>query len=337
MVRAYDPPVTWKVPGPLAPWNAVETGLRRDRVRRIGRSGFIEVDSPFTMEAVMIAKDFFGRTGHESTRAVFGAAALSRVTQDEADKTFEVLLRYGINHIDVAAGYGEAELRIAPLLKEHPGRFFLATKTGGRTYDDAKREIHRSLERMGVPRVDLIQLHSLADPIEWDQALSPKGALDACIEAREQGLVRFIGVTGHGSQIAATHLRSLKRFDFDSVLLPYSYIMMQDPHYATMFERLLAVCAERNVAVLTIKSIARRPWWGRERTRSTWYEPFDEQRDVDAAVHWVLARPGIFFATVGDIGLLPKVLDAASRFAAAPDEETMREQRDRLEMVPLFV
>jgi len=285
----------------------------------------------------MIAKDFFGRTGHESTRAVFGAAALSRVTQDEADQTLEVLLRYGINHIDVAAAYGDAELRIAPWLKEHPERFFIASKTGSRTYDDAKRDIHLSLERIGVQRIDLIQLHSLADPIEWDKALSPKGALDACIEAREQGLVRFIGVTGHGSQIAATHLRSLERFDFDSVLLPYSYIMMQDPHYAAMFERVSAVCAERKVAVLTIKSIARRPWWGREHTRSTWYEPFDEQRDIDAAVHWVLARPGIFLATVGDIHLLPKVLDAASRFTAGPADETMREQSTRLEMLPLFV
>jgi aryl-alcohol dehydrogenase-like predicted oxidoreductase len=289
------------------------------------------------MEADMIATDFFGRTGHQSTRVVFGAAALSRVTQDEADQTLEILLRYGINHIDVAASYGDAELRIAPWLKKHPGRFFLATKTGGRSYEEAKRDIHRSLERLGVERFDLIQLHNLADPIEWDQALSPNGALDACIEAREQGLVRFVGVTGHGSQIAATHLRSLERFDFDSVLLPYNYITMQDSHYASMFEKVLALCSERNVAMLTIKSIARRPWWGRDRTRSTWYEPFNEQRDIDAAVHWVLARPGIFLASVGDIRLLPKVLDAASRFAAAPDDQTMREQSARLEMVPLFV
>jgi aryl-alcohol dehydrogenase-like predicted oxidoreductase len=289
------------------------------------------------MEETMIAKQPFGRTGHESTRAIFGGAALSKVTQDEADQTLEVLLRYGINHIDVAAGYGDAELRIAPWLQKHPGHFFLATKTGERRYDDAKRQIHLSLERMGVERVDLIQLHSLADPIEWDTALSPKGALDACVEAREQGLVRFIGVTGHGSQIAATHLRSLERFDFDTVLLPYSYIMMQDPHYAAAFERVVAVCAERNVAVQTIKSIARRPWWGRERTRATWYEPFDDQRDIDAAVHWVLARPGIFFASPGDIHLIPKVLDAASRFGSAPSDEKMREQSKRLETLPLFV
>jgi aryl-alcohol dehydrogenase-like predicted oxidoreductase len=268
---------------------------------------------------------------------VFGGAALSQVTQDEADETLEVLLRYGVNHLDVAAGYGEAELRVAPWLKKYPGRFFLATKTGERSYDGAKRQIHRSLERLGVERVDLIQLHSLADPIEWDTALSPKGALEACVEAREQGLVRFIGVTGHGSQIAATHLRSLERFDFDSVLLPYSYIMMQDPHYAASFEKVSEVCAERDVAMLTIKSIARRPWWGRERTRSTWYEPFQDQDDIDSAVHWVMGRPGIFVASPGDIHLMPKALDAASRFHSVPDEETMREQRTRLDMVPLFV
>jgi aryl-alcohol dehydrogenase-like predicted oxidoreductase len=285
----------------------------------------------------MIAKNLFGRTGHESTRVVFGGAALSKVTQDEADQTLEVLLRHSINHIDVAAGYGDAELRIAPWLKKYPAHFFLATKTGERTYEGAKRQIHLSLERMGVSRVDLIQLHSLADPIDWDTALSPKGALEACIEARDQGLVRFIGVTGHGSQIAATHLRSLERFDFDSVLLPYSFIMMQDPHYAAAFERVAAVCAERNVAVVTIKSIARRPWWGRERTRSTWYQPFEDQSDIDAAVHWALARPGIFLASVGDIHLLPKVLDAASRFVSAPTDQTMHEQRTQLEMLPLFV
>ena len=278
-----------------------------------------------------------GARDTRATRATFGAAALSKVTQDEADQTLELLLRYGVNHIDVAASYGEAELRIAPWLRKYPGRFFLATKTGGRTYDDAKRDIHHSLERMGVEHVDLIQLHSLADPIEWDIALSPKGALDACVEAREQGLVRFIGVTGHGSQIAATHLRSLERFDFDTVLLPYSYITMQDPHYAAAFNRLVAVCSERNVAVQTIKSIARRPWWGRDHTRATWYEPFEDQGDIDTAVHWVLARPGIFLATVGDIHLLPKVLDAASRFASAPHEETLREQSARLDVVPLFV
>ena len=285
----------------------------------------------------MIPTLTFGGTGHESTRTIFGGAALGRVTQDEADRVLELLLRYGVNHIDVAASYGDAELRIAPWLKAYRDRFFLATKTGGRTYDAAKGQIHQSLERMGVERIDLIQLHSLADPIEWDTALSPRGAIDACVEAREQGLVRYIGVTGHGTQIAATHLRSLERFDFDSVLLPYNYLMMQDPHYAAMFERVAAVCRDRNVAVQTIKSIARRPWWGRERTRATWYQPLEDQRDIDLAVHWVLARPGIFLNTVGDIALLPKVLDAAARFTGAPDEAAVREATARLEMLPLFV
>ncbi len=162
-----------------------------------------------------------------------------------------------------------------PGCERHPKQFFLATKTDGRTYDDAKRDIHRSLKRLGREQIDLIQLHNLVDPIDWDTALSPKGALEACIEAREQGLVRFIGVTGHGSQVAATHLRSLERFDFDTVMLPYNYLMMQDGHYAAMFNRLVAVCEERNVVVQTIKAIARRPWWGRDHTCATWYEPFN--------------------------------------------------------------
>jgi len=285
----------------------------------------------------MIATLAFGRTGHESTRTIFGAAALARVTQDEADRTLDLLERHGVNHIDVAASYGDAELRLAPWLTTHRDRIFLATKTGERTYDAATRQIHLSLQRMGVEWIDLIQLHSLADPIEWDIALSPRGALEACVEAREQGLVRYIGVTGHGTQIAATHLRSLERFDFDSVLLPYSYVMMQDPHYAAMFERLVAACRQRNVAVQTIKSIARRPWWGRERTHATWYQPLEDQRDIDLAVHWVLSRPGVFLNTVGDVALLPKVLDAASRFTSAPGAAAMREATARLEMLPLFV
>jgi len=279
----------------------------------------------------------FGRTGHRSTRTIFGAAALARVTQAEADAVLDVLLRHGVNHIDVAASYGDAELRVAPWLRAYRDRFFLATKTGERTYDAAKRGIHRSLERLGVAQIDLIQLHSLADPIEWDTALSPRGALDACVEAREQGLVRYIGVTGHGTQIAATHLRSLERFDFDSVLLPYSYVMMQDAHYAAMFERVAAACRDRNVAIQTIKSIAWRPWWGRPRTRATWYEPLEDQGDIDLAVHWVLARPGIFLNTVGDVVLLPRVLDAADRFTSAPGDAAMCEAAARLRAVPLFV
>ncbi|MDQ2741409.1 MAG: aldo/keto reductase [Chloroflexota bacterium] len=272
-----------------------------------------------------------------STRTLFGAAALSEVTQDDADRTLEVLLEYGINHIDVAASYGDAELRIGPWMDRYRNDFFLATKTGERTSREAKEELHRSLERLRTDRVDLWQLHNLVDPIEWDIALSPGGAIEAAIEARDQGLVRFIGVTGHGTSIAAQHRRSLGRFDFDSVLLPYSYLMMQNLHYAADFNDLVEVCEGRNVAVQTIKSISRRPWMGREHTRDTWYEPLEDQADIDRAVHWVLGQPGIFLNTVGDIRILPKVLDAAARFEQAPPDEEMAREVAVLEMAPLFV
>jgi len=279
----------------------------------------------------------FGRSGHMSTRTIFGAASLSAVTQEDADRTLEVLLHYGVNHIDVAASYGDAELRIAPWLERYRGHFYLATKTGARTAQEAKEELHRSLERMQVDYVDLWQLHNLVDPIEWDVALSPGGALDAAIEARTQGLVRAIGVTGHGLQIAATHRRSLERFDFDTVLLPYNYLTMQSPYYAENFNALVATCQQRNVAVQTIKSIAYRPWMGRPHTHSVWYEPLEDQQDIDRAVHWVLQRQGLFLNTAGDIHLLPRVLDAASRFQAGTPDEEMQAMVARLAMEPLFV
>jgi aryl-alcohol dehydrogenase-like predicted oxidoreductase len=279
----------------------------------------------------------FGRTGHQSTRTVFGAAALSRVTQDVADRTLEVLLRHGVNHIDTAASYGDAELRIRPWLKREPGRFFLATKTDARTKAKAREELHRSLDRLGVDHVDLWQLHNLADPIEWDTALSPGGVIEAAVEARAEGLVRFIGVTGHGAQIAANHRRSLERFDFDSVLLPYNFVTMQLPYYAENFEALARTCAGRKVAIQTIKSIALRPWLGRERTRSTWYQPLEAQADIDLAVWLALGRPGIFLNTVGDVDVLPRVLDAAERFEKRPADADMATMLERARAEPLFV
>jgi aryl-alcohol dehydrogenase-like predicted oxidoreductase len=279
----------------------------------------------------------FGRSGHQSTRTLFGAAALGSVTQAEADRTLEVLLQYGVNHIDVAASYGDAELRIAPWLKQYRSHFYLATKTGQRTAKEAKEELYRSLDRMQVTFIDLWQLHSLADPIEWDIALSPGGALDAAIEARKEGLIGAIGVTGHGLQIAASHRRSLERFDFDAVLLPYNYITLRNSYYAEQFHALLATCREQNVAVQTIKSIASRPWLGRPHTHNPWYEPLSDQADIDLAVHWVLQQPDIFLNTVGDIHLLPKMLDAASRFQDGPGNDEMEELVQRTGMQPLFV
>jgi aryl-alcohol dehydrogenase-like predicted oxidoreductase len=282
----------------------------------------------------------FGRLGHESTRTLFGAAALSAVSQDDADRTLDLLLRYGVNHIDVAASYGDAELRIAPWLKRFPNHFFVATKTGQRTAQGGREELHRSLERMGLDRIDLWQLHNLADPIDWDTALSPGGVIEAAVEARQQGLIGGIGVTGHGLQIAAMHRRSLERFDFDSVLLPYNHITMQDSYYAANFDALYASCRQRNVAVQTIKSIAYRPWMGQEHTHTTWYRPLEDQADIDMAVWWVLSRPGVFLNTVGDTGLLPRVLDAADRFeeaAAGVPVGRMEEHLAGLNAVPLFV
>lgn len=283
----------------------------------------------------MIATLPFGATGHRSTRTIFGAAALGSVTQDEADRTLEVLLRYGINHIDVAASYGDAELRIGPWMDRHRSDFFLATKTGEREYGRARDEIHRSLDRLRVDQVDLIQLHNLVDPAEWEQAMNPGGALDACIEAREQGLVRFIGVTGHGTPIAAMHRRSLERFPFDAVLLPYSAVMMRNEEYARDVETLLQICAEREVAVQTIKAIARRPWGERRQTHAPWYEPLDDQGSIDNAVWWVLHRPEVFLNTVSDIHLLPMVLDAASRFDGQASQQQLA--RELAELEPLFV
>jgi len=286
---------------------------------------------------VAVARADFGRTGHKSSRTLFGAASLSSVTQAAADRTLEVLLKHDVNHIDTAASYGDAELRIAPWLKREPGRFFLATKTGQRSAKGAREELHRSLDRLGVDHVDLWQLHNLADPIEWDEALSPGGVVEAAVEAREQGLIKWIGVTGHGAQIAANHRRSLARFDFDSVLLPYNYVTMQLPYYAENFEALARECAQRNVAVQTIKSIAAKPWLGRERTRTTWYEPLEAQADIDLAVWWVLGRPGVFLNTAGDIDLLPRVLDAAERFEKRPTDSEMAGLLDRARAQPLFV
>ena len=284
----------------------------------------------------MIAKAPFGSTGHESTRAIFGAAALGALSQAEADPTLDVLLEHGVNHIDTAASYGDSELRLAPWLARHRDDFFLATKTGEREYAPARDEIRRSLERLGVDKVDLLQLHNLVDEHEWEVALGEGGALEAAIEARDEGLVRFIGVTGHGLTVAKMHLRSLERFAFDSVLLPYSYVQLQNAAYASDFEALNAVCTERGAAVQTIKGITLAPWDDRKQTAATWYEPLREQDDIDLAVHWVLGRPGVFLNTVADVTILPRVLDAASRFDARPPDEAMDELVKSRNLVPLF-
>ncbi|MGD0803288.1 MAG: aldo/keto reductase [Candidatus Bathyarchaeia archaeon] len=285
----------------------------------------------------MIRRQPFGSTGHDSSATLFGAAALGEVTQEIADETLKLLTGQGVNHIDVAASYGDAELRIGPWMEKHRSDFFLATKTGMRTYAEAKKEFANSLKRLRVRSVDLIQLHNLTHPDEWDTAMGEGGALKALVEAKEQGLTRFIGVTGHGLFAPAMHMRSLKRFDFDSVLLPWNYILYRDERYREEFEALRKTCWDRGVAVQTIKSLTRGPWGEKEHTAETWYEPFESQSDIELVVSWVLGQEGIFLNTAGDVRLLPKVLEAASKNAPKPSDEEMEELAKRTCMSRLFV
>ena len=279
----------------------------------------------------------FGRTGHESTRLLFGAAAIGNVSQEEADQTMELIREHGINHIDTAASYGDAELRLGPWMETHRDEFFLATKTGERTRVEASNEIQRSLERLRTDHVDLIQLHNLVDEDEWRTAFSAGGVLEAVVEAKQDGLVRFIGVTGHGVTVARQHLRSLQEYPFDSVLLPYNFPMSRNARYVADFEELVAVCVDRGVALQTIKAITRGPWGDHEPTANTWYEPLTDQDAIDTAVGWVLGRDGVFLNTVGDIHLLPKVIDAAERFTQRPNDEQMRKLEAAFGLEPLFV
>lgn len=285
----------------------------------------------------MIETRAFGRTGHQSSFTLFGAAALKNVNQSVADQTLDVLLQYGVNHIDTAPRYGDAELRIGPWMHQHRKDFFLATKTGERTGIAARDELQRSLERLQTDSVDLIQLHALYHPDEWDIAMSDDGALAALIAARDEGLVKHIGVTGHGWTIASMHKRSLARFDFDSILLPLNWVFYRNERYRQEFEELLAYCRKKKIAVQTIKSIARGPWASKQENYNTWYEPLDDQKQIDTAVHWVQSWPDVFLNTVGDVGLLPKVLDAASRFQAdEPDEKVMNSLQRDAAMTSLF-
>lgn len=285
----------------------------------------------------MIENIPFGKTGHQSTRVIFGAAALGGMKQEKANQVLDLLLEFGINHIDTAASYGDSELRIGPWMREHRKRFFLATKTGDRTYEGARDSLNRSLERLRVDQVDLIQLHNLVDEKEWQTALSPRGALEALVEARAKGLVRFIGVTGHGSQVAAMHRRSLERFAFDSVLFPYNYTMLGIPQYKADVEALLKLCNERGVATQTIKSVARRRWQNTTERKFSWYEPLRDRDAIRRAAHFVLSRPGLFLNTSSDATILRIILEAASETATEPAPADMEADIAHYAMEPLFI
>lgn len=285
----------------------------------------------------MIERIPFGRTGHVSSRVIFGAAALAAMRQEKADRVLDLLLEHGINHIDTAAAYGDSELRVGAWMARHRDRFFVATKTGERTAEGARASIERSRQRLGIDRIDLVQLHNLVDEAEWRTALGPGGALEALVAAREAGTVRFLGVTGHGTTVAARHRQSLEHFAFDSVLLPYNFPMLAQPAYAADVETLLATCRARGVAVQTIKAVARRRWQDAAGAKFSWYEPLRDGDAIRRAVHHVLARPGLFLNTTSDATILPAILGAAEEPVVAPGEAELRADTERHAMEPLFI
>jgi aryl-alcohol dehydrogenase-like predicted oxidoreductase len=288
----------------------------------------------------MIPTATFGRTGHRSTRVLFGAAALGAMSQQRADATLDLITQHGVNHIDTAASYGESEVRLAPWLADHRHEVFLATKTGERDGGAARAELERSLERLGTDRVDLVQLHNLVEEDEWETAFAAEGVVEAMAAARDEGLVGHIGVTGHGLRIAGMHQRSLEAFPFDSVLLPYSAVLLRDTGYRDDVDRLRTTCRERGVAVQTIKAIARRRWRDDDSSRRlAWYEPLRDPAAIDRAVRFVLAEPDLFLNTTSDATVLPTVLEAASRLdqpSTAPTDAELAADADDLGMEPIF-
>ncbi|KJF18800.1 aldo/keto reductase [Acidithrix ferrooxidans] len=286
----------------------------------------------------MIPQLQFGKTGHMTSRVIFGAAGLGESSQATADATLEVILAAGINHIDTASSYGNSEERIAPWMKDHRNKFFLATKTGDRTGDGARASIERSLVRLGVDQIDLIQLHNLVEEDEWKIAHSKGGALEALMDARQQGLVKYIGVTGHGTRIPSMHIRSLSAYDYDSILFPYNYMMLTNPQYKSDVEELIEIATNKNVAIQTIKSIARRRWSDDNTTdrRFSWYEPIKDDGAIKRAVAFVLSRPNLFLNTSSDYSLLPKVIEAANHLPKDLDLVAIEADARSLEMAPLF-
>jgi aryl-alcohol dehydrogenase-like predicted oxidoreductase len=278
----------------------------------------------------------FGSTGHRSSRVIFGAAALSAMSQGRADETLATAQEFGINHLDTAADYGESELRLAPFLADHRSDVFLATKTGERSGDRARAQLEHSLERMGVGHVDLIQLHNLVEEDDWRTAFSPGGAVTALFQARTEGLCRHVGVTGHGLRIAAMHLRSLAEAPFASVLFPWSHALALVPDYAADVEHLRRVCGERGVAMQTIKSVARRRWDDPAEPHFSWYEPLEQGDALRRAVAFVLTEPDLFLSSSSDARLLRATCEAATDGLIPPDPDLLAGDRDDLGIVPLF-
>jgi aryl-alcohol dehydrogenase-like predicted oxidoreductase len=261
---------------------------------------------------VTVEKRRLGRLGHQSSVLIYGAAALSDVSQDVADASVQEALDGGINHFDVAASYGDAELRLGPWMPQIRDRIFLATKTGRRDRESAWREINASLERLQTDRVDLLQLHGIGDFGELDLATGPDGALEAAVRALDEGLVGAVGVTGHGSRAAQTHLEALRRYPFATVLTPLNPVLWRDDTYRAAYLALVDETRRQDAGLMTIKTVSRRNWPdGADQSYATWYEPYDDQARITAAVSWVLAHEEVTgIPTAGDVRLLGMLLSA---------------------------
>ena len=284
----------------------------------------------------MLARRAFGATGFESSRVLFGAAALAAMKPARIEQTLALLEREGVNHIDTAAGYGDSELNLAGWLAQHRSEVFLATKTAERGGSEARAGLERSLTRMGVDHVDLIQLHNLVDHEGWQKAMGAGGAVEALLQARDEGLVRFIGVTGHGTFAPSMHQRSLDEFEFASVLCPYNFSMMAQPEYAADFETLAKTCRQRDVALQTIKSLARRRWQATDGPKFSWYEPLTDGDAIRRAVHWVLSREDVFLNSSSDARLLEPTLIAAKEMIESPTNREMQRDSDTFAIEALF-
>ena len=278
----------------------------------------------------------FGRTGHMSTVAIFGAAAFSNVSQEDADKSMERIIEAGVNHIDIARSYGEAELRVGPWMPRERGRFFLGSKTTERTKEGAWKELQESLKRLQIEALDLYQIHAVTTMDELDAVTMKGGALEAFLEARQNGLTRFIGITGHGVNAPKIYLEALRRFDFDTVLFPLNFVQMANPEYRKYAEELIATCKAKDVGTMIIKSITKAPWGDREHTATTWYEPFDNSEEIQKGVNFALSYDITGLCTAGDTRVLPIMLKACENFTRLSDSEREEMIEAGKQYEPLF-
>lgn len=278
----------------------------------------------------------FGRTGHMSTVAIFGAAAFWEIEQKDADKVMEMVIEAGVNHIDVAPSYGQAELRVGPWMPRERERFFLGCKTMERTRAGAMSELQQSLKHLQTDHFDLYQLHAITNMEELDSCTMNGGALEALVEARQRGLIRHIGITGHGVDSPRIFIEALNRFEFDSILFPLNFVQMSNPDFHKDAEALIALCKDKDVGTMVIKTITKGPWGDKEKTATTWYEPFDQMEEIQPAVNFALSYEVTGLCTAGDVNVLPMVLKACQNFSPLSQSEREAMIQSGREFEPLF-